>query len=178
MIKRTHITSFLFALCALAPAACSGTKESLGLNKKAPDEFAVVKHAPLAMPPDYYLRPPTPGAPRPQEGTTSDQAKAAVFGGDPTAQTARAEPTSAEEALVMQAGGQTADPDIRRRIDSETDEMAQKHKPVAKRILGVVTGDDTAPASVVDPGAEVERMNKNAETGKPVTEGETPSKIE
>ena len=46
----------------LALSGCSDAKEQLGLTRSAPDEFAVVKRAPLAMPPDYTLRPPRPGA--------------------------------------------------------------------------------------------------------------------
>jgi hypothetical protein len=32
-----------------------------------PDEFEVVQRAPLTIPPDFDLRPPKPGSPRPQE---------------------------------------------------------------------------------------------------------------
>jgi len=38
------------------------------------DEFAVVTKAPLIMPPDYNLRPPRPGAARPQEQSERQQA--------------------------------------------------------------------------------------------------------
>ena len=54
------ISCLLFG-AVLSLSACGGTKEKLGLTKKAPDEFAVVRRAPLSMPPDYTLRPPTPG---------------------------------------------------------------------------------------------------------------------
>src|SRR3546814_5174685 len=46
---------------------------------RSPDEFRVVSRAPLTLPPDYNLRPPEPGAPRPQVGTPSQQAERAVF---------------------------------------------------------------------------------------------------
>lgn len=47
---------------AFAVVGCSsGLKNDLGLSKKAPDEFAVVKNAPLSLPPDFNLRPPKPG---------------------------------------------------------------------------------------------------------------------
>ena len=45
------------------------------MSKRAPDEFAVVRRAPLIVPPDFDLRPPDPGAPRPNIGTTADQAR-------------------------------------------------------------------------------------------------------
>jgi hypothetical protein len=69
---------------AVALSGCEGVKKELGLGKNPPDEFQVVSRAPLSLPPDYNLRPPEPGAPRPQEGTARDQAETAVFGsGEP-----------------------------------------------------------------------------------------------
>ena len=50
------------------------------MGKRVPDEFAVVQRAPLTIPPDFELRPPRPGEVRPQTGTTSDQARAALVG--------------------------------------------------------------------------------------------------
>ena len=50
-----------FRILALATAGamlagCSGgVQESLGLKKKAPDEFAVVRNAPLSLPPKHHL---------------------------------------------------------------------------------------------------------------------------
>jgi Protein of unknown function (DUF3035) len=40
-----------------------------------PDEFAVESRAPLTIPPEFNLRPPEPGAPRPQEESTEKQAQ-------------------------------------------------------------------------------------------------------
>ncbi len=42
------------------------------MDPTSPDEFAVESRAPLTIPPDFDLRPPQPGAPRPQE-KSSDQ---------------------------------------------------------------------------------------------------------
>ena len=68
-------------------------QDALGMSKRAPDEFAVVRRAPLIVPPDYDLRPPDPGAPRPNIGTTSDQARVAMTGN-------QAEPSAAAQALA------------------------------------------------------------------------------
>ena len=46
-------------------AGCSSNGSGGGSN--APDEFRVVRKAPLTIPPDYNLRPPAPGEARPQE---------------------------------------------------------------------------------------------------------------
>ena len=68
----------LLALPALTAGCSNTTREALGLTKRSPDEFQVVSNAPLSMPPDYNLRPPTPGAARPQEGTVREQAERVV----------------------------------------------------------------------------------------------------
>lgn len=60
---------------ALLLAGCSDFKKSVGLEPTMPDEFAVESRAPLTIPPDFDLRPPTPGAARPQEKSADQQAK-------------------------------------------------------------------------------------------------------
>jgi len=59
----------------VAVAGCTDFKRSIGLEPTMPDEFAVESRAPLTIPPDFDLRPPTPGAPRPQEKSADQQAK-------------------------------------------------------------------------------------------------------
>ena len=59
----------------VAVAGCTDFKKSIGLEQTMPDEFAVESRAPLTIPPDFDLRPPTPGAPRPQEKSADQQAK-------------------------------------------------------------------------------------------------------
>jgi hypothetical protein len=53
-------------------SSCAELRHAAGLDQRAPDEFAVESRAPLTIPPDFDLRPPQPGAPRPQE-KSSDQ---------------------------------------------------------------------------------------------------------
>jgi len=157
-------------------AGCGNAKEELGLTRKPPDEFAVVKRAPLAMPPDYTLRPPQPGAPRPQEANVQEEARTVVFGA--SEQQEKPEPTDAESFILQQTGGDQADPSIRQAVDKETAKTGSKKKPVAEKLLGWTGYGDggEADASVVDSAAEAERLRKNIEEGKPVTEGETPTK--
>jgi hypothetical protein len=73
-------------------------QDALGMSKRSPDEFAVVRRAPLIVPPDYDLRPPDPGAPRPNIGTTSDQARGALTGNPATGNPA--EPGPAAQVLA------------------------------------------------------------------------------
>jgi hypothetical protein len=56
-------------------AGCTDFKRAVGLEPTLPDEFAVESRAPLTIPPDFELRPPQPGATRPQEKSADQQAK-------------------------------------------------------------------------------------------------------
>jgi hypothetical protein len=162
---------FALSLCCLSLlGGCSSAKESLGLNKSSPDEFKVLKRAPLALPPSYTLRPPRPGAPRPQEKTTSASAAQTVFGA--TAPTVKATPTDGSGLLLQQAGANAADPNIRQTIDAQTKELNAVNKTVSQKLLNIGGKDDSA--SIVDAKKEAERLKHNADAGKPVTDGETP----
>lgn len=170
------ILSLFLASIALTLSACEKTKEQFDFSKKAPDEFAVTTRAPLEMPPDYNLRPPRPGAQRPQEETPVNEAKQAVFGAESTQPKIEAEPMTDGEAILLQKSNVDAiDPNIRDKIDQETAEIVKKETPTVDRLLGKVGKKVDTPATVVDPVKEAERIIQNKETGKPVTDGETPT---
>jgi len=59
-------------------SACTDLKKAIGLEKTSPDEFAVESRAPLEMPPDFDLRPPQPGASRPQEKSSDKLARQVI----------------------------------------------------------------------------------------------------
>ncbi len=161
-------------VCALSLVSCSNAKEQLGLNKQAPDEFAVVKRAPLEMPRDYdRLPPPRPGAGRPQERKPVDEARQTVFGDALRGET---NVSGSESSLLDEAKAYEADPEIRQVIDQEAAEAAEKERPVADRLLNwASSGGTETPAAVVDPEKEVRRLKRNMDAGKSVTEGKTPS---
>lgn len=184
MNRKFVLAVLAVALPALA-GGCSSVKEQLGLTKQSPDEFKVVSRAPLSMPPDYNLRPPTPGAPRPQEGTTRDQAANAVFqysGNGSTLQPDQIPPigegesetaqSSGESALLQSAGASGVDPNIRQVVDSETTADEADSRTLADTL--VFWRDPEPYGDVVDPAAEQKRLQENAALGKPTTEGETP----
>ncbi|QQG36164.1 MAG: DUF3035 domain-containing protein [Micavibrio aeruginosavorus] len=155
-MRKTYNLLFIACLSAASLTACSNAKETLGLARSAPDEFAVVKRAPLEMPPDYSLRPPRPGAPRPQEQAVGEQARETVFGG--TSEARKAAPASGESALLQQAGATQTDPNIRTVVDRETALMAPEEKPVAERLLGIKLGKNKSDGSVIDPEEEAARL--------------------
>jgi hypothetical protein len=155
----------------LALAGCSNSiQETIGLSRQAPDEFQVIAHAPLELPPDFNLRPPEPGAPRPQEGTAQDQAQLAILGepvsGAPTEQ------SGGEMAFLQNAGAFGIDPNIRSEIDRETAEQIERDQSLVDRL--VFWNEQEPYGIIVDPVAESQRLKENAALGKPVTEGETP----
>ncbi len=110
--------------CALTLSACGNFKEAIGATKQSPDEFAIQTRAPLAVPPSFDLKAPTPGAPRPQDADISLRAQQTLLG------TAPARPaTQGENELLAQAGADKADPKIRNELQSE----ARQHRTDAAR---------------------------------------------
>lgn len=81
---------------AAATLSACGSSGSI-FNRDRPDEFAVSRQAPLVIPPDFALAPPTPGAARPQSVPASQQALDALFGGPQTR-------TGVEGAALDRAG--------------------------------------------------------------------------
>jgi hypothetical protein len=166
----------------LVLAGCGNQlRQALGMTKQSPDEFQVVAHAPLTVPPDFNLRPPQPGAPRPQEGTSRDQAQTALFGGTETSTLSYGSDfdsagapaqTGGEVALLQNAGAAGIDPGIRAQIDAETAAQIERDQTLIERL--VFWRNPEPYGTVVDPVAESKRLQENAALGKPVTEGETP----
>ncbi|MFY8047492.1 MAG: DUF3035 domain-containing protein [Erythrobacter sp.] len=108
-------------------------------NRERPDEFAVQRQAPLVVPPDFTLTPPAPGAPRPTEGTASEQALEAIFGGPA--------PRSRIEASVIDRAGSSA-PSIRSTVgDTATNTVAKGR--VTRDIIAAPEGDGRSATTVI-----------------------------
>ena len=163
----------------LALSACEGVRDQLGLNKQSPDEFRVISRAPLSLPPDFTLRPPEPGIPRPQEGTATQQARKAVFRLEqpktqPLNERVKADGrTLGELSLLKAAGADKIDPGIRRTIDLETQQLNAESEDFIDALI--FWRDKETPGRVVDAAAETKRLRENAALGKAVTAGETPT---
>jgi Protein of unknown function (DUF3035) len=128
-MARTAVFAAL-ALAGLSTAGCQNASKALGMEKVTPDEFRVVSKAPLVVPPDYSLRPPAPGEPRPQELQPESAARAALTG-----QAAAAGRSVGENLLVAKAGGDKSDPLIRFVVDDETGDLAHKDKSFADTVM-------------------------------------------
>ena len=160
------------AMVIFGLAGCdSKTREDIGLERSPPDEFAVLTHAPLTIPPDFGLRPPVPGAPRPREREVRDEARHILLRGAKTAAGGGA-PTGGEQALLGRAGAANADPSIRGEVDRESGQIAAAERGFVDKL--VFWRDPDPAGEVVDAERESRRLRGNAALGKPVTSGTTP----
>jgi len=158
-------------MVALSGCGNNDLSRTFGLTRDAPDEFQVTTRAPLSMPPDYTLRPPRPGATRPQEMTAQRAAESALAPQTALSTGSSGSASAGEHALVTAAGA-PAPADIRRQVDADaavdantrsfTDYLMFWRTPTPKPGVGV------------DPQKEADRLRANAALGQTVTQGETP----
>ncbi|MBY3752310.1 DUF3035 domain-containing protein [Azospirillum formosense] len=167
------------ALVALALTGCTDVRRSIGLDRTSPDEFTVVSRAPLTMPPSLARLPePRPGAPRPQDATSSAVAAASVFGGSSrttaAAAAAAAGHTAGESALIAQAGAKGGiEPGIRNKVDQETTQLVVADKSWIDSVLFWQTQEQ--PYEVVDPKKENQRLREAQAAGKALNDGTVPT---
>lgn len=159
-----------FSLVAVSLAGCSGDElsRSFGITRDTPDEFTVTTRAPLSMPPDFSLRPPVPGAPRPQEQSASESAQAALA---PTAAIRPDSRATPGEAALVAAAGRAAPRDIRTKVarDAATDSGGPS---VTDRLM--FWRAPPKPGVIVDPAREAARLRENAALGQDAQAGDTP----
>jgi hypothetical protein len=159
------------ALATLSLSGCTDFRRAVGWDKVIPDEFAVVSRAPLAIPPDYTLRPPRLGAQREQETAPVEQAKQTVFraAGDQPAQNAAAlGPRSpAEGELLQKAGAGDAPTNIRELVNQDVVEAKPVDEGFVDKLLFWRSGDKVgATDEVIDPSKEAQRLREAKTAGK------------
>jgi len=160
----------------LALAGCGDdVSRTFGLQRDAPDEFQVTTRAPLSMPPDFALRAPRPGAPRPQEQTGPAAAQAVLA---PQAALAQGGQGGAREAGVspgvsalLQAAGPQAPGDIRAKVDSES--HLDRSPPALVDRLMFWRAPPNEGGLQIDPRREAQRLRENAALGQNVAEGDS-----
>ena len=162
----------LIALAAFSLGGCSAFENLGGGKKFSPDEFKIVSHSPLTMPPNAELRPPRPGEPRPQETSTADQAREAL---SPTLAARNVAPDAkvvrsgdaSERALVAKAGAGGIDPNIRSQVNRDTRVIDDSNKGF---IDSLIFWQDKGPGgTIVDPAKEQQRLRDAQATGQPST---------
>jgi hypothetical protein len=120
-----------FAVCfsSLALAALAACVSSNG-GARTPDEFRVVTKAPLAVPPEYKLRPPQAGTAQPAEIDPERAQPAEAFG-----TSVGKNASASEKALVAAAGANAVSPVIREQIDFEEAKTIRKNRSATDRVL-------------------------------------------
>ena len=175
--------SKIYPLCALLAAVaflsgCEETKRALGQTKEGPDEFAVYQRAPLSLPPEYGLKPPNPGAERPQAVNPRDRAVQALGGTGraPGRQVGSTDDTSrlspGERSVLQLTGATNADPSIRLQVEKETRIMATESKTFTDKIAFWQNKQQFG--TTVDPAKEAKRIRESQALGKPLSKGDIP----
>lgn len=165
-LDRVAVVAVLVAGAGMA--GCQSTRQALGMTKVVPDEFRVVSKAPLVVPPDYSLRPPAPGEPRPQELQPESAAREALVG-----ERASEQRSDGEKLLASKAGADNADPLIRYVVDDEFGAIAHKDSGFANLVMFWRKGQQRTPAgpetaqqsgadtqTPIDPAVEDQRIKK------------------
>ncbi len=106
------------ALILLSTIATSGCASLTG-RRKAPDEFAVARNAPLVIPPDYTLAPPVAGTAGLSPTDAQTQAIEALFGGP-------APRSAAETTLLDRAGRDRAPVGVRSTVGDPDTRVVDK----------------------------------------------------
>lgn len=163
----------LLGCAAIALTGCNGLGDTLsrnfGLTRDSPDEFSVTTQAPLAMPPDYSIRPPVPGAPRPQDVPDRQQAEQALI--PQTALTPQTGAMSQGQEALLAAAGPPAPANIRAEI-AQDHSLNNPGESFADRLM--FWRPAPQPGIVLDPTKEAQRLRQNAALGQSPELGETP----
>ncbi len=153
--KRNGLKALVAVALLLGVSGCGGLSQTFSMQRKSPDEYTVTTQAPLVIPNQFTLPPPTPDVPRPQDKPTDLAAEAAL---DPAVElmTQTATSSPGQQALVGLAGPAAA-PNIR--------EFLADHIKSLNRQGGL--GNDLAfwkkapiPGKLIDPAEEAARLRK------------------
>src|SRR5204862_439714 len=120
-----------FIAATLSLSACTSVKNELGVGRNSPDEFLVVKRAPLTLPPDYTLRPPANPGDAPASTEAAHTVKESLLGKSE----APAVRGSSENALLDKIGAAVARPDIRKQIDEDNGYISFTNRSVADKLI-------------------------------------------
>ncbi|HIO39794.1 MAG TPA: DUF3035 domain-containing protein, partial [Rhodospirillales bacterium] len=169
--------SILVSVIALT--GCEETKRVFGKTKEAPDEFAVYRRAPLSLPPDSDLRPPTPGVSRPQVVNPRDQARAAL--GLSAKKTDKVDLSKSEDitrlsngerALLALTGANKANPQIRKLVEEKTADLYETNETLTDKM---VFWRSKNKGVALDPQKELKRIREAQSLGKPLNSKDIPS---
>jgi hypothetical protein len=128
------------AFTALVLAALVGTSGCAALGgRRAPDEFAVARNAPLVVPPDFSLAPPVAGTVGLTAGEAQQQAIDALFGGP-------APRSNAETSMLDVAGRDMAQIGIRSTVWDPDTRIVDKGATTIQILSAPAANSDIASA--------------------------------
>ncbi len=151
-------------------AGCSDLSRTFGFTRSTPDEFAVTTQPPLSMPPDFAIRPPEPGAPRPQSVPASQAAEQALIpqsalaGPGPAAGAASAGQQALVQSATAAAGSPPSGPQLGQPGNANDQSFART----------LLFGGPSGSEELVNAPAEAQRLRENAALGKSPVAGVTP----
>lgn len=180
--------SRLSTVCAIAAAVllagCGEQGNVFGFDRAGPDEFSVVRHAPLSLPPDATLRPPQPGSAAAARDRGNEEARSSLVLGTPSTSGGQSRPgggqsrpsggqSPGETALTTRAAAYYgAEPDIKQVVDEESTRLAQASGDFVNRVL--FWQKPPPPGKALDAAAESRRLRENQALGRPLNAGEAP----
>ena len=196
----SHISRYLSIICSVSCLAvlallvgCSGGGSLgtiVGVERKTPDEFAVVRRAPLTLPPDFSLRPPDPRGQRQQDLQTRDSAQDAVFGTsqastpdqslqDQTSGSGLAasnQAASAGEQRLLELAGSEGDNSstIRALIEQENAALAVLDEGLLENLIFWRQNTQGPEAAVIDPQEEARRVQESQVLGQEISDDPAP----
>lgn len=156
--KKKPFILILLSISLFSITACSQTKKSLGLERERPDEFTVLEHPPLSMPPGLGLKPPQTTSSATTYQDTQLQAKELLIKNSSQNPTI-GNVSPIEQALLQNARIENTQPDIRDKVNQE----AKVSKPGAKVIKKIIFWEDKPTGDVINPQEEYKKLhNKEA----------------
>jgi len=167
---------FIIFVMTVLVTACGSIKKDLGLARNSPDEFTVVKQAPLTIPPEYNLVPPTDKdksvVAADGKSTTTEQARAAVLGS--TASEVSEE--KADSVFMDKLKVSEAKDNIRKLIEEDNGYIYIQNKSIVDKLLSDSenVSYENMETSTIDAAKESKRIKENLEANKPINEGEVP----
>ncbi|MGC6512723.1 MAG: DUF3035 domain-containing protein [Parvibaculales bacterium] len=166
--KKTLKNFVLMSAGAVMLTACGDDiSDTFGYGKNAPDEFAVVTKAPLILPPDYSLRPPTTTGEVRDIRAPREQAREILSG----AQTSAGTTVSAgEQMLLAKADATSSSNDIREQIETDGKTTIRKETTFVENLL---FGEELPKSQIINPEAEAKRLEENKKQGKKPNQGES-----
>jgi hypothetical protein len=170
-VRSSFLLVAALGVATLPLGGCDSFNRAIGKTRVIPDEFQVVSNAPLAIPPDYALRPPRVSN-GPEQASATEQARETVFrAGDTNNGQAPAAPSAkmsvGEQDLLRQAGANSAPTDIRQTVDADPTEGVPFDRGLVDKLL-FWSGPTTPPSNdTVNPGQEVSRIRVAQSVARP-----------